>query len=84
MDPDFLESKRRYKNQILDAMNEKPQQFIRTTRAPLPRRRVPAEPPHRAATGAELQAHGRGCLAGRRREPYADPPDAGTSGCLQE
>jgi hypothetical protein len=57
MDPDFLERKRRYKQQILDAMNEKPQQFIRATRAPLPRRRATAEPPHRAATGAELQWH---------------------------
>ena len=57
MDPDFRERKRRYKQQILDTMNDRPEQFIRATRAPLPRPHVPAEPPHRAATGAELQWH---------------------------
>lgn len=57
MDPDFLERKRRYKQQILDAMNDRPPQFVRATRAPLSGPRVPAEPPHRAAVGAELQWH---------------------------
>ena len=57
MDPDFLENKRRYKQQILEAMNDRPQHFIRATRAPATRPRRPAAPPHRAATGAELQWH---------------------------
>lgn len=37
MDPDSLERKRRYKQQMRDAINEKPEQSIRATRAPLPR-----------------------------------------------